>query len=205
MQCPELNCYSMNNLFSIFEYLEDNDGYKNKAGIVVQSFGEGQVYISSIFPESSVSQVVSTEVNNVFEELFFVKLFQLKCVADLESITQDKLLRLYEVGVMEVNCLVDEGMLGGELVFRKTTEGILVRDGETNTAQMADREVSTFDDFVSYKSKYFLLKQVFWGEQGKGIFIWPSCPFNRPGTLSVVHGRWVITPTSDQGLFARCP
>ena len=156
----------MSNLFSIIEYLEDNDGYKNEAGIVMQSFGEGQVYISSIFPESAVSVVVSIEVNKIFEEFFFVKLFQLKCVADLESISHDKLLRLYEAGVMEVTCLLDEGRLGGELIFKKTAEGILVMDGETNTAHLADREVSTFDDFVSYTSKYFLLKQVFWGDQG---------------------------------------
>jgi len=62
---------------------------------------------------------------------------------------------------MDVNCLVDEGWLGGELVFKKITEDKPVRDGETNTLHLADREVWTFDEFLSYTSKYFLLNQIF--------------------------------------------
>ncbi len=67
---------------------------------------------------------------------------------------------------MEVNCIVDEGRLGGERVFKDTTVGILVSDRETNIAHLADTDVATFNDFVSYTSKHFLLEQMFWGEQG---------------------------------------
>lgn len=104
------------------------------------------------------------EIDNVFEEGFFVGLFCLKCMAELETITHEYLLHLYHIGIMEVTRTVDEVRLGGELVFKKIIEGMLVRDGKANTSDLADREVSTFDYFVSYKSKYFLLKQNFWGE-----------------------------------------
>jgi hypothetical protein len=156
----------MRQVFSIIDFLEDNDGYKNSHGVSLQAFEEDTLFISSMFPESSGSKVVNVEIDNTFDEFFFVKLFKVKCVADLERITHDKLLRLYQVGIMEVTCLVDEDRLGGELVFKKTAAGILVRDGETNTPHLSDRDLSNFEDFVSYTAKYFLLQSVFWGEQG---------------------------------------
>lgn len=156
----------MSELFHLLEYLEDNDGYRNAHGVGLSAFDDGRVLICSIFPGSKKSAVVTLEIDGLFEEAFFMSLFKVTCVEDLAEITHNHLMRMYQGGLMDINCMVEEERLGGELLFRKTVQGLLVIDAEGNTPHLADRDLVTFEDFVSYTSVYFLLAQTFWAEQG---------------------------------------
>ena len=142
-------CYHTKMRLSLIDFLEENDGFKNRHGVSLRAFEENILFISNSFLESLGSEVAKIEIDKVFEEGFFEGLFRLKCIVDLETITHKYLPHLYHVGIMEVTCLIDERRLGGERVFKNTTVGKVVSDGETNIAHLADREVSTFDDFVS--------------------------------------------------------
>jgi hypothetical protein len=52
LQWQELYCYHMKMLCPLIDFLEENDGVKNRHSVSLQAFEENIVFISNAFPES---------------------------------------------------------------------------------------------------------------------------------------------------------
>ena len=146
----------MKNEFSIVSYLEDSDSILNKHGIAFLAVDD-MVHLGCKLPEACESKGVSVELCKLFEEGFFMKLFNIKSANHLDAITPRQLMLLYKAGIMNIACMIDDPQFGGELTFQKTQEGLFAIDEHRETRHLVPINLESFDDILSYTTKHFLM------------------------------------------------
>lgn len=143
----------MNELALILSLLKGTGPYDTKNNLSIEIATDGFLQIAGNFPGFTHPEIiVETNLHCPIDQ--GIQLLSLKTEEDIDAVSANRLLELYQEGEAEVFCCVDQIKIF-YLRFKKKGSGTVVFNDDDNSEHEISQLLQTPADFINYTCTYF--------------------------------------------------